>query len=499
MGELWFSKISDFYVSYCAQGPRGDAVTAPESALGQVLSAEARALLDALPDGVAVFGADLCACYVNRVWSERRLVQRVISPEPAAPSPLSDGPDANTTVNPAEPAFNTAAQSALYAAFVRLRQGATETTTLFERTRPGLNLEAFEMRLRRLPASLFGANAPIYDEGLVLVQAHDVTQQLRTERAHRETESLLGAIFETADVGLCLFDQRGRFVNVNRGYCELFGYRPEELVGRHYTKVLPAEEHEHAQRIFERFMAGQGQGGHSSNPAAPVIEARGRRKDGTTIYVAISARLLIREDGRRFQVCSVIDITDRKEHARELEERASHARAEADHKTRLLGELDGKLELIKEQHRQILDLSAPVLDLWEGVLVLPVIGAFTKDRAATVTERVLEAVVRRRARFVLLDLTSARDLESGSAEYIVRMIDAIRLLGAQTLLTGLSPTAAKLIAERGLDLSGIRAMRSLAEGLRTCLLELRQALKNKTGLLAPGTRQDTAEKGGPNE
>lgn len=419
-------------------------------------------MLDALPDGVAVFGADLRACYVNRIWNERRLVRRL-----------------DLSGKEAEPAFNAAMQGPLVAALMRIRAGASEANTIVERTRPGLQSEAFELRLRGLPKEVVAVSAaaaagstsptPPDDPRLILVQAHDITQQVRTERAHRETESLLGAIFETADVGLCLYDQRGRFVNVNRGYCELFGYRPEELVGRHYSKVLPAEEHEHAQRLFERFMSGQNQ---TSEPTPPA-EARGRRKDGATLYVAISTRLLIREDGRRFQVCSVIDITDRKEHARELEERASHARAEADQKTRLLGELDTKLELIQHQHQQILDLSAPILDLWEGVLILPVIGTFTAERAATVAERLLAAVVQRRARFVLVDLTSAGDLESSSAEYIVRMTRAVRLLGSRTLLTGLSPTAARTLSERGLDLAGVRTLRSLAEGLRACLPGLR--------------------------
>jgi len=441
-------------------------VTAPEPGLEQVLSIEARALLDSLPDGVAVFGPDLRACYVNRVWAERRLIQRVDLQELSAASGESASRD-----GAAEPAFNLATQPALAAAVGRLRAGAAEATAIIERTRPGLKPEAFELRLRKLALPTLGEQSEGEQSAkrLVLVQAHDITQQLRTERAHRETESLLGAIFETADVGLCLFDQRGRFVNVNRGYCELFGYRPEELIGRHYTKVLPAEEHEHAQRIFERFMSGQG----DDPQPAQAEEARGRRKDGATLYMAISARLLIREDGRRFQVCSVIDITDRKEHARELEERASHARAEADLKSRLLEELDKKLDLIQAQHRQIIDLSAPILDLWEGVLVMPVIGSFTAERAAAVTERLLDAVVRRRARFVLLDLTSARDLESGSAEHIVRMLHAVNLLGAKTCLTGLSPTTARTLSERGLDLSGVRALRSLADGLRACLPGLR--------------------------
>jgi PAS domain-containing protein len=426
--------------------------------LADSLSAPARAVLDALPDGVAVFDADNRACYVNRAWIERGLTELTdpssgLSGESADAAPAQGGPQP------------------LISALERLRATGRETSLIVEMTATERAAEAFELRLRLLPGEQCGAA----DAPLLLVQARDITQQLRTERAHREAESLLGAVLETADVGLCLIDQHGRFVSVNRGYCELFGYRPEELIGRRYSKVLPSEEQEHAERRLQSFMSSSdppAKGGSAGPPRSALEEMReerGRRKDGSTLYLSISARILIRENGRRFAVLSVVDITGRKEQARELEERASHARAEADEKTQLLHELDARLALISRQHHQILDLSAPILDLWDGVLVLPLIGALTAERAAAVTERLLEAVAKRRARFVLLDLTSASEIESKSAEHIVRMISAVRLLGSQALLTGLSSTTARRLAECGPGLAGIRAMRSLADGLRECL------------------------------
>src|SRR4051812_30352843 len=99
-----------------------------ESPVELGLSAEARVLLDTLPDGVAVYAGDLHACYVNRVWSERRLIKSVQSVPSAAESA-------------AEPAFNAPPQPALAAALARARAGALEASAVIERTRPGLQPE----------------------------------------------------------------------------------------------------------------------------------------------------------------------------------------------------------------------------------------------------------------------------------------------------------------------------------------------------------------------
>ena len=303
---------------------------------------------------------------------------------------------------------------------------------------------------------------PLGGQRGVMVQARDVTAKVRSERAQRESESLLGAILETCGVGLCMCDHRGRHVTVNRAYCDLFGYRPEELVGRHYTKVLPPEEFEHGQSIFDSYMSGQA-------PAVLATELRGRRKDGTVLYVELSARVLIREDGRRFLVASMTDITDRKEHTTQLAERADDAQREAQTKSELLLALQERLDLIQRQHHQILDLSAPILDIWEGVLAMPLIGSIDHSRASTITERLLQAVVQHRAKLVLIDLTSVEELDQAGADCVCRLIRALRLLGTRALLTGLRPQVALRLSELALDLRELESLRSLKDGLRRCL------------------------------
>lgn len=414
-----------------------------------------RAVLDHMNAGAAVLDAAGRVLYHNDSWRRRGL------PTDRALSPSATQPEG----------------SPLHSLLTRALAGASEPTELLT-AGPSSHVTAM-VELRASLLSLPGEPAeqplgPVLPPArCVLVQAADVTQHIRAERGHREAESLLSALLDTADVGLCLIDQRGRFSTVNRAYCALFGYQVEELMGRLHTRVLMSEEHEHAQRLFDKLITGQAvpqaHWSASTDDAPWNYELRGRRKDGAQIDISCTVRLLIRTDGRRFLVCSVLDITDRKEKARELEERASAARAEAAHKSQLLSELDHKLELIESQHRQIVELSAPILDLWDGILVLPIIGTLTPARASTVTERLLSSVVERRARVVILDLTSARDFAGGGLDHLVRMIHAVRLLGAQAMITGLSSSAAQELVTRGLSLSSVPALRSLAEGLRACL------------------------------
>ena len=149
--------------------------------------------------------------------------------------------------------------------------------------------------------------------------ARDVTERLIRERTQRENESLLGAILETCGVGLCLWDHRHRFVSCNRAFCELTGFRPEELVGRPLAKVLSSEEIDRAQSLFAELLSG---GGKGHGAVASSIELRCRRKDGGLVDVAIAASVLLRDEGRRFVVGSVMDISERKEKQLELIERA---------------------------------------------------------------------------------------------------------------------------------------------------------------------------------
>jgi anti-anti-sigma regulatory factor/PAS domain-containing protein len=147
------------------------------------------------------------------------------------------------------------------------------------------------------------------------------------------------------------------------------------------------------------------------------------------------------------------------ETARRTAERA------AESKSGVIEELHRALALVEEQQRQIVALSAPILDVAGGTLAVPIIGALDPRRSVELSERLTAAVVARGAGLVVLDLTGADVLDAASADQLTRMVRAIGLLGARAALTGLSPRVAAVLAERDVDLSGALILRSLRDAL----------------------------------
>ncbi|WAS99078.1 PAS domain-containing protein [Nannocystis punicea] len=149
------------------------------------------------------------------------------------------------------------------------------------------------------------------------------------------------------------------------------------------------------------------------------------------------------------------------------DETARHgAEVEAARHQRLAEELDRTLTLVERQRREILSLSAPLLDIDEHTLAVPLIGAFDGERAAELEARVLAAIGERRARTVLLDLTGTLTGDAASAERLLRLVRAIRLLGARAILTGIGPALASALAGVGFDGRQTPFARSLADGLQ---------------------------------
>jgi predicted ATPase/GAF domain-containing protein/anti-anti-sigma regulatory factor len=136
-------------------------------------------------------------------------------------------------------------------------------------------------------------------------------------------------------------------------------------------------------------------------------------------------------------------------------------------------EIAEKLDVIARQRDVIHALSTPIIEVWDGVLTLPVIGALDDARAAQVLEDLLRQIVQSRSSHAILDLTGVSDVDAGTAERIVRIVRAIQLLGAQGIITGIHPAIAQTMTTVGVDLRGLVTRASLREGLQTCIEEIR--------------------------
>jgi anti-anti-sigma factor len=131
------------------------------------------------------------------------------------------------------------------------------------------------------------------------------------------------------------------------------------------------------------------------------------------------------------------------------------------------------LELLRDevmaQRETIRALSSPIIQVWRGVLALPVIGALDATRASDMTARLLQEVTATRATYVILDLTGLTQIESTTADHLVRILRAIELLGAQGMLVGVKPAISRTLIDLGANLHSLSTFRTLGDALERCL------------------------------
>jgi rsbT co-antagonist protein RsbR len=129
-------------------------------------------------------------------------------------------------------------------------------------------------------------------------------------------------------------------------------------------------------------------------------------------------------------------------------------------------ELEEKLRTIEAQRLAINELSTPIMQVWDGVLCLPVVGLMDTARSAEMTQSLLQAVVEMKTKCCIIDITGIEVMDTGTADHFMRMARAVGLLGSECVLTGINPHIAQTIVQMGLDLSGIRTHRTLRDALQ---------------------------------
>jgi rsbT co-antagonist protein RsbR len=136
-------------------------------------------------------------------------------------------------------------------------------------------------------------------------------------------------------------------------------------------------------------------------------------------------------------------------------------------------DLEEKLRTIERQQLAIADLSTPVIEIWDDILTLPIVGIVDTKRSVDMTERLLHAIVDRQARCVIIDITGVDIVDTATADHFVKMIRASDMLGAYCVVSGISPDVAQTLTRIGVELDGVRTLRSLKDALRHCFLHIR--------------------------
>lgn len=130
-------------------------------------------------------------------------------------------------------------------------------------------------------------------------------------------------------------------------------------------------------------------------------------------------------------------------------------------------------EQLERQNQLILALSTPIIELWKGILLLPLIGELDASRIQQMIEHLLDAIASHGARVAIFDITGVASIDTTIAQNLMQAVQAARMLGADAIVTGIRPEFAITMAKLGLDISDIRTFRSLHSGVASAFRALK--------------------------
>jgi rsbT co-antagonist protein RsbR len=138
-------------------------------------------------------------------------------------------------------------------------------------------------------------------------------------------------------------------------------------------------------------------------------------------------------------------------------------------------------ELIQRQQREMMELSTPVVQLWENILALPLIGTLDSERTQVVMESLLQKIVETGALIAIIDITGVPTVDTLVAQHLLKTVAAARLMGADCIISGIRPQIAQTIVHLGVDLSEVTTKASLADAFSIALKRTQARLPQQLG------------------
>lgn len=255
-----------------------------------------------------------------------------------------------------------------------------------------------------------------------------------------QQQRLLQAIVDNSPAVIFVRDHGGRYLLINRCYELLFGLEREGVLGKTDHDLFPREvADQFASRDRQVLATGV------TSEVEEVVPVDGVQRTYITLKFPIHNL-----DGSAYAVCGIAtDITERK---RGEQERAALQQ-----------------EVLATQEAMIRELSSPLIPLADGVVALPIVGTVDRARAGQILQTVLEGVAQRRARAVILDITGVKHIDGEVAHALLQTTRAVRLLGAEVVLTGISGAVARSLVDLQADLSGVVTLGTLQDGIAHAL------------------------------
>ena len=261
----------------------------------------------------------------------------------------------------------------------------------------------------------------------------DISEQIRRDEELRTFQTLV----EHAPDGITIVGLDGRITYANPAFRELSSYG-ETTIGMHMSQFRPTEHLETMREVMQ------------------VLQRdgvwRGRqiyqRRDGSTFSAQVAAFMIYDTQGKQRALMGIHrDITD--------QERQEQERHEL------------QQQVIAAQAATLRELSSPIIPVSDHVIVLPLIGAIDSRRAQLIMESLLEAVGAHHADTAIIDITGVQVVDTQVAHLLIRTAQAVALLGARVILTGIQPAVAQILVHLGVSLKDIATYSTLQAALET--------------------------------
>ncbi|WP_395746964.1 STAS domain-containing protein [Prosthecobacter sp.] len=127
-------------------------------------------------------------------------------------------------------------------------------------------------------------------------------------------------------------------------------------------------------------------------------------------------------------------------------------------------------EVIRRQQEELLELSTPVVKMWDGIVALPLIGTLDSARTSVVMESLLQRIVETGSEIAIIDITGVPTVDTLVAQHLLKTVAAARLMGADCIISGIRPQIAQTMVHLAIDLSAVTTKATMAEALKTALL-----------------------------
>jgi rsbT co-antagonist protein RsbR len=304
------------------------------------------------------------------------------------------------------------------------------------------------------------------EDGLVesYGQVLDVTERKRTEaalaaseQARQESEAILQWVVGELPVGVVVMKPSGE--------TPIYNTTAKRLAGPPQTNEV--SELAEAAGVFdtdgktpfpnEQLPIVRAFGGEDAPEAEMII--RNAFIDGDC-WIRVTGKPMRGESGQILAAMVAIqDITGQRALEQELRSRNEQLAASEEAKTALIERLRYAID----------ELSNPILEVWDDVLVIPIIGIVDSRRTSDMVQRLLAEVMRTQASFVIVDLTGVEIVDTKTADHLMKLVRKVEMVGARCVLTGIRPAVAETLVDIGVDLGRLSTLRNLKHGLREAL------------------------------